>query len=128
MTDRPRQVLDEVLRRLDPAGEPDQVRRHRGRPAASWACWDLEERLDAAREAPRERESSVAAADPRRLGWRERDHPGVAATAGPTAPGAAQNSLTARALSVCATMRRYSVRARCTRKQSSGPGTAPTEF
>ena len=36
---------------------------------------------------------------------------------------------TTRAFSVCAAIRRCSVRSpRCTRKQSSGPGTAPTEF
>src|SRR3954469_16319470 len=30
--DRPRQVLDQVLRRLDAAAQADQVRRHGGRP------------------------------------------------------------------------------------------------
>ena len=39
------------------------------------------------------------------------------------------HSLTTRAFSVCAAIRRCSVRSpRCTRKQSSGPGTAPIEF
>ena len=41
----------------------------------------------------------------------------------------ASHSLTARAFSVWAAIRRCSVRSpRCTRKQSSGPGTAPIEF
>ena len=39
-----------------------------------------------------------------------------------------RNALTAMPFSACAAMRRCSVRSpRCTRKQSSGPGTAPTE-
>ena len=41
----------------------------------------------------------------------------------------ASHSLTARAFSLCAFIRRCSVRMpRWTRKASSGPGTAPTEF
>ena len=53
--------------------------------------------------------------------------PGQRTSSTPSAPR--RNSLTARPFSVCAATRRCSVRRpRCTRKQSNGPGTAPTAF
>ncbi len=53
--------------------------------------------------------------------------PGQRTSSTPGAPD--RNSLTARPFSVCAATRRWSVRRpRWTRKQSNGPGTAPTAF
>src|SRR5215211_6320424 len=80
---------------------------------------------DSARENRR-----VAEAIPVASGWRKETippKPGQRTSVTPSAPR--RYSLTARALSVCAPTRRWSVRRpRWTRKQSSGPGTAPTEF
>ena len=130
----PAQVLDEVLG-LDPAGQPHEVGRHGGGGALDrlvrHRLRHLDQRLDAA-ERLGEREQLASRGDrrPRRDGGTQTipEKPGQRTS---DTPGAlAQPARRPRApFSACAAMRRCSVRSpRWTRKQSSGPGTAPIAF
>ena len=131
---RPLEVGDQVLGGLDPAREPHQVgrarRRRSPRPTGGSSPAGPRSATPPRRATRRGRRSWSASRSRVASGWRKETMPPKPGQRTSSTPRRRRSqSLTARPFSVWRATRSASVRSpRWTRKQSNGPGTAPTEF